>query len=116
MRVGVWYATGVQIPQWLTLGFAAVVIAWGAYRIRLGLKPKNPDPDAPARGGLARMTPRMHLFVGAIYLVLGAALLATSFGWNPLGNMIGPDTKVPAKDQAPTTGGVPIDTVPTPKK
>ena len=109
----------MQIPQWLTLGFAAFVIAWGAFRIRLGLKPKSPDsPDtaAPVRGGLARLSPRMHLFVGAIYLLLGAALIATSFGWNPLGGAIGPSTKVPAKDQAPTKGGVPIDTVPVPKK
>ncbi len=62
------------------------------------------------------MGKRTHLFVGIIYLLLGAALIATSFGWNPLGNTFGPDTEKPAKDNAPTKTGVPIDQIPAPKK
>jgi hypothetical protein len=50
---------------------------------------------------------------GPIYLLLGGALIATSFGWNPFGGFFSGDTDAPAKDQAPTSGGVPIDKLPS---
>jgi hypothetical protein len=52
---------------------------------------------------------RTHFLVGLVYLLLGGALVATSFGWNPFGNMFGSGT------EAPTKGSVPIDQ-PPPKK
>jgi hypothetical protein len=105
----------VRIPVWLTLGMAAAVIIWGSYRIYLSTRPA-PTPEEteaqPPRRGLHAMSKRMHLFVGIIYLVLGAGLIATTFGFNPLGNSMGPDTETPSKDKAPTKTGVPIDQLP----
>ncbi len=118
----------VRVPVWVTLGVALLVIIFGSYRIWLAMRPepaKQPDEEAPQRpvpsrslfaGGFYRMGKRTHLFVGIIYLLLGGALIATSFGWNPLGNAFGPDTEKPTKDNAPTKSGVPIDQVPAAKK
>jgi hypothetical protein len=118
----------VRVPVWVTLGIAALVIGFGSYRIWLSLKPQPPaepvDEGAKPRthsrslfaGGFYRMGKRTHLFVGIIYLLLGAALIATSFGFNPFGNVFGADTEKPAKDNAPTKSGVPIDQIPAPKK
>jgi hypothetical protein len=106
---------------------AVVVMGFGAYRIWLSFK-AAPAPDAePAKkpthsrslfaGGFYRMGKRTHLFVGLIYLLLGGALLATSFGWNPLGGTFGPSTETPSKDNAPAkSGAVPIDQIPGTKK
>ena len=44
-----------------------------------------------ARVGLEQLT---HLLVGVVYLLLGAALIATSFGWNPMGS----STPAPSRD------------------
>jgi hypothetical protein len=116
----------VTVPRWLTLLVAFVVLGFGSFRIWLGMR-KVPPPvegeapeSAPSRsvfaGGFYRMGKRSHLFVGLIYVLLGAALIATSFGFNPFGNAFGPSTEVPAKDQAPTKDGIKIDTMPAPKK
>jgi hypothetical protein len=115
----------VRVPVWVTLGVALLVIAFGCYRIYLSLRPEPPKDDKPVTGmpsrslfagGFYRMGKRTHLFVGIIYLLLGGALIATSFGWNPLGDTFGPSTEKPTKDNAPTKGGVPIDQVPATKK
>lgn len=89
----------MAIPVWLTLAIAVLVIGFGSYRLYLALR-KDPGGDEPRRG-LYAMSPRTHLIIGIAYLALGGALLATSFGWNPFGNMIGPDTKPATKDTAP---------------
>jgi hypothetical protein len=78
------YASAVRIPIWLTLGLAGLVILFGSYRIWFGLK-KSEQPDAPKRTGLYAMSKKTHLFVGLVYVLLGAGLLATSFGFNPFG-------------------------------
>jgi hypothetical protein len=111
----------VRIPVWLTLGIAAVVLTFGSYRIYLALRKREVNDEAAAKGGAMgggfyRMSPRSHLVVGVIYLLLGAALIATSFGVNPIGGLFGPSTETPSKDQAPSKGGIPIDTIPSPKK
>ena len=109
----------MRVPVWLTLGVAVLVLVFGAYRIRLALK--KPEPESQERGagvmgrGFYRMSSRTHLLIGVVYILLGAGLIATSFGWNPLGNSFGPDTEKPAKDKAPTHNGVPIDQLPTKK-
>ena len=108
----------MRVPVWLTLGVAIVVLAFGGYRIYLGTRKRVAGDEAAqgARRGYYRMSPRSHLLVGVIYVLLGAALIATSFGFNPLGGVFGPSTQAPPKSQAPTTGGVPIDTIPQPAK
>ena len=114
--------SAMRIPVWLTLGVAALVVLFGLYRIRLAMRADKPapggdaEPDAtdlkPRPRGIYNMSRRSHLFVGLIYLLLGAALIATSFGFNPFGGLFGPGTEEPAKDKAPTSTGVPRDGLP----
>jgi hypothetical protein len=102
----------VRIPVWITLGAAVLVAVFGLYRIYLATRP---PAEASQRRGIYSMSSKMHLFVGLIYLALSGALIATSFGWNPFGDSVGPATEKPAKDKAPTKGGVPVDQLPTKK-
>ncbi len=105
----------MRVPVWLTLGVAALVIVFGAYRIRLAFRSDDEDKRAKARKGLYAMGRRTHALIGIVYLLLGGALVATSFGWNPFGNLFGPGTEVPTKDTAPTRTTIPIDQLPKPK-
>lgn len=105
----------MRVPVWLTLGIAALVIIFGAYRIRLAFRSNEEDARARARKGLYGMGRRTHALVGIVYLLLGAALVATSFGWNPFGNALSTGTETPTKDKAPTTRTIPIDQLPPPK-
>jgi hypothetical protein len=103
----------VRIPVWLTLGVAGLVLLFGAYRIWLAmrkddLKVEGDDMPSPRRG-IYNMSRRSHLFVGIIYLLLGGALIATSFGFNPFGGLFGPGTEDADKDKAPTKDGIPKD-------
>ena len=45
--------------------------------------------SAAAQGGVTEglyaMGRRTHVLIGVVYLLLGGALVATSFGWNPFG-------------------------------
>jgi hypothetical protein len=106
----------VRIPVWFALTVAAFVVLFGAYRIKLGLT-QSPEQEQAAkkRGGLYATGKRFHLFVGVIYIAMGAALTAMAFGWTPLGGVVGPETQTPSKDTAPTKSGVPIDQLPTKK-
>ena len=105
----------MRVPVWLTLGVAALVLTFGLYRIRIAFRSKDDEAEATKRGGLYAMSSRKHLVIGIIYLMLGGALVATSFGWNPFGNVFGPSTEAPSKDAAPTSVRVPIDHLPPPK-
>jgi hypothetical protein len=105
----------MRVPVWLTLGVAALVCIFGAYRIRLAFRSDEEDQRARARKGLYAMGRRTHFLIGVVYLLLGAALIAVSYGWNPWGGMFGPPTEAPSKDAAPTKGGVPIDQLPPTK-
>ncbi|TMQ04212.1 MAG: hypothetical protein E6J90_51910 [Deltaproteobacteria bacterium] len=57
------------IPVWLTLGVAALVLIFGAYRIRIAFRSDEED----------------------------GALVATSFGWSPLGGLFAPQPEAPVK-------------------
>ena len=37
------------------------------------------------------------LIIGALYVLLGVALVATSLGWNPLGSLFAAESETPAK-------------------
>jgi hypothetical protein len=92
------YEPAVRIPVWLALAVAAFVVIFGAYRIKLGLTLTTEQEAAvKQRGGLYGMGKRFHLFVGVIYLLLGVALTAMAFGWQPLGNAASPSTETPSK-------------------
>jgi hypothetical protein len=99
----------MRVPLWLTLAVAALVIVFGLYRVRLAFRSDDEDARARARKGLYGMPRRTHALIGIIYLLLGGALVATTFGWNPLGGLFGPSTEAPGKNAAPTKGVIPID-------
>jgi protein-S-isoprenylcysteine O-methyltransferase Ste14 len=106
----------MRVPVWLTLGVAILVCLFGAYRIRLAFRADEQQDDrAQTRRGFYRMARRTHLLIGVVYLLLGAALIATSFGWSPMGNMFGPSPTAPTKNTAPTKSGVPVDQLPQAK-
>jgi len=83
------YAFRVRIPLWLMLAFAALVVVYGAYRIKLGLSRTYQQGS-----GLRAMSQRTHLVVGIVYVLLAAGLAAVSFGWNPWSSA---DQPAPAK-------------------
>jgi hypothetical protein len=103
----------MRVPVWLTLGVAILVLAFGLYRIRLAFKsPDNQEARTKPRRGLYAMGKRTHLLIGVVYCLLGGALIATSFGWNPFGNFFAGGTTEPTKDTAPTKTKLPIDQLP----
>jgi hypothetical protein len=88
----------MQVPVWFVLGVAALVIAFGSYRIHLARRSSAKGSGTPAQpprkqglsilaGGMYRMGPKAHLFIGIVYVLLGTALIATAFGWNPIDHL-----------------------------
>jgi len=107
---------GMRVPVWLTLGVALLVCVFGAYRIRLAFRSDEADARARAKKGLYAMARRTHFLIGVVYLLLGGALIATTFGWSPIGNLFGPDPQAPSKDTAPSKShSVPVDQLPAAK-
>jgi uncharacterized iron-regulated membrane protein len=94
----------MHVPAWLTIGVALLVCVFGLYRISIAFRSDEEDSRARARKGLYAMGRRTHFLIGVIYLLLGGALVATTYGWSPLGGAFGTGTEVPSKDAAPTKG------------
>ena len=105
----------MAVPIWLTLGVAALVLVFGAYRIRIAFRTDEQDQRARSKKGLYAMRRRTHFLIGTIYLLLGIGLVATSFGWNPFGSFLGPDTLVTPETKPSKPGSVPIDQIPAKK-
>ena len=99
----------MRIPLWLTLGAAFIVCVFGAYRIRLAFRSDDEDERAKARRGLFALNRRTHFLIGVIYILLGAGLVATSYGWNPLEGLIGPGRIVPAASPSGSGSGTTIE-------
>jgi hypothetical protein len=97
----------MRVPVWLTLGVALLVCVFGAYRIRLAFRSDAEDERARERKGLYAMGRRTHFLVGLIYLLLGGALIATSFGWNPFSDVFASRSESPRNDPAPTMSPAP---------
>lgn len=74
----------MRIPMWLTLGVASLVIVFGLYRMRLAFRGAEEEHRARQRKGMFALAGRTHFLIGIVYLLLGGALVATTFGWNPL--------------------------------
>jgi hypothetical protein len=77
----------VTIPRWVLVFVAFWVLAWGAYRVNLGIKKLRarkaaPDPDRPSfrKKGLFARGPRTDILYGIVFLILGAYLTAMGFG------------------------------------
>jgi hypothetical protein len=98
----------MRVPVWLILGVAILVCGFGAYRIRLAFRSDADDERARAKKGLYAMARRTHFLIGLVYLLLGAALIATLYGWSPLGSVFGPPD-APAGPAAAPRGGLPVE-------
>lgn len=85
----------MAIPVWVTLTVGIAALLYGAYRIRWSFRPRDESDTARPRRGMAAMSATMHRFVGIVYALLGAALIAASFGWSPIAGLLAP--KQPAK-------------------
>jgi len=81
----------VFLPPWLTFTCAALVIVWGVYRVKVGLRSEAAEERALAKKGLYAMPRRTHLLIGAVYVLLGVSLAAIGFGWRPFGIIVGSD-------------------------
>ena len=90
----------MRLPAWLTLLCAAMVLLWGAYRIKLGLRNAAAEAKAVQKKGLYGMPRRTHLLIGTIYLLLAAGLIAITFGWDPLAGLDGEGEPAPAEPAA----------------
>ena len=105
----------MRVPVWLTLGIAVIVMIFGGYRLWLATRPVPAQPATSGRRGFYGMSKKAHLFIGLMYVLLGAALIATSLGFNPLSDALGPDTVTPPKSEAPSGyKTIPIDQLPKP--
>ncbi len=72
-----------MIPRWLSLLVASAVILFALYRLWLTFGGPSDAARAEHRRGMLAMPRRQHGAIGFIYLAVAAALIATSFGWNP---------------------------------
>jgi hypothetical protein len=106
---------GMRLPVWLTIAVATLVCGFGLYRLRLAFRSDEEDQRARARKGLYAMGRRTHFLIGIVYLLLGGGLIATTLGWNPLGDMFSPSTQEPTKATAPTKTPLPVDQLPQSK-
>jgi len=70
------------VPQWVSFVIAAVVTAFGVYRIYLAI---TVDSARNNGRGLYRLGRRTHVLFGILYLLLGAFVLASGFGFRPFG-------------------------------
>lgn len=80
----------MMVPPWLLFLVAAWVMAFGVYRLRVATKNREreaeADPGRPnfSRKGLYGRSPRSHILFGALYILLGGALVAMGLGWQPM--------------------------------
>ncbi|HTJ43292.1 MAG TPA: hypothetical protein VL463_14405 [Kofleriaceae bacterium] len=89
----------MRVPQWLSLLVAAWVIVFGLYRLWIARDPRTDQRRAEGKKGMFVMKRSTQALLGVVYLLLGAALIATSFGWNPLSSVTAPDTNAPASSK-----------------
>lgn len=76
----------MAIPQWLAIAIAALVMAFGGYRIWLAIGGPPDAERAKHRSGMLAMSRRTNGLVAVLYLLVGGALLASAFGWKPWGS------------------------------
>jgi len=82
----------MRVPQWLTILVAAWVIAFGLYRLWLARDPKQDLKKSEGKKGVFAQKRTTQALFGVVYLLLGGALIATSFGWNPIADATAPST------------------------
>ncbi|RMH42922.1 MAG: hypothetical protein D6689_06670 [Deltaproteobacteria bacterium] len=70
----------MRIPAWLAIAVAAVVIAFGLYRLRLFALGAERYAALRDRGMMYRIPRRNHLFIGIVFCALGTWLLLQALG------------------------------------
>lgn len=70
----------MNLPPWVAIAVGALVIFFGVYRIRLGLRSRGEDEAARKRGGLYGMPRRTHLLIGVVYVLMGLWLVLAALG------------------------------------
>ncbi|HUH05173.1 MAG TPA: hypothetical protein VML75_24410 [Kofleriaceae bacterium] len=68
-------------PAWVSYIVGAVVILFGAYRIKMGLRSSEEQEKAMKRGGLYALPRRTHVLIGIVYAALGVYLILLGLGW-----------------------------------
>jgi hypothetical protein len=98
----------MHVPQWLALLIAGAVILFGVFRLYLAIGGPSDEERSTARRGLYAMSRRQHGLTGVLFLLVGGALIATAFGWNPMAPRTAPapapganEIRIPAIDVAP---------------
>jgi hypothetical protein len=91
--------------MWLPLAVASLVIIFGLYRIRLFFRNSEEEKRAREKKGMFGFPGRTHLLIGVIYLILGGALVATTFGWNPLAGAFGTEAPDSSSETPVVPGG-----------
>ncbi|MEZ4401911.1 MAG: hypothetical protein R3B06_17915 [Kofleriaceae bacterium] len=86
----------MAIPQWLAISLAALVLLFGCYRIWLAVGGPPDAERAKARSGMLAMSRRSNGMVAILYLIVGGALMATAFGWQPFRRTSAPAADAPA--------------------
>lgn len=73
-----------MVPPWLSFMLGGLVMVWGLYRIKLGLRSEAAEARAAERRGLFGLPRRTHLLIGFVYLLLGGGMIAIGLGWTPI--------------------------------
>ena len=93
----------MHVPQWLALLIAGAVILFGIFRVYLAVAGPTDEERAKHRRGMYAVPRWHHGLVGVLFLLVACALIATAFGWNPLGKTL----RAPAK--SPGGGAIVIE-------
>jgi hypothetical protein len=70
----------VALPPWIPLVVGLLVVAFGAFRMRLAFRSSEADEKAREKGGLYGMGRRTHFLVALVYLIMGVMLIMSAFG------------------------------------
>jgi len=73
----------VHVPAWLTFSVAGIVILFGIYRLRIYMYGAERYAEMADRSAMYRIPRRSHLFMGIVFVCLGAWLIATALGYGP---------------------------------
>jgi len=101
----------VSVPVWLTYLVAFVVFAFGFYRLKIAFRSKEEDNRLRAKKGLYALPRRTHFLFGALYLLLGAFLIASALGVvkSPFGGDSA-DSVAPSSGSGGASQTIPIET------
>lgn len=71
----------MTLPSWVTFLVAAMVIAFGVYRIWIAMRSEDAETRARQKKGLYALPRRTHFLFGLLYLLLGGFLIAAGLGY-----------------------------------